>query len=273
MAISVTCGNCGKTLRVKDELAGRRGKCPGCQSAIVIPSPAAAAAQNPFGDDDDVVTPPAYAPASAAPAAAPARASAKAKAATRFDPNAAQAMKSAREKGHGRVSVNWGLIVLGALVLLVMVGIGLFITGPKHVWNEWEAIGDDANDAVISVVTRGLESHMSEIGAYNPRKPHGRPQATEVMFFRPSFVMKMPETVDFKGVATVGPFKGKYHPRTGEVEAEVAIGGGIGIRGSGGKTTAGDVIHVTGRVKNHVVTAEVDGKDAVIHMPPPDADD
>jgi hypothetical protein len=36
MAIAVTCG-CGKKLRVNDELAGKRARCPDCRSAVDIP--------------------------------------------------------------------------------------------------------------------------------------------------------------------------------------------------------------------------------------------
>jgi hypothetical protein len=39
MAISVTCA-CGKTLRAKDELAGKRVKCPGCGAVSVLPAAA-----------------------------------------------------------------------------------------------------------------------------------------------------------------------------------------------------------------------------------------
>ena len=38
MAIRVACA-CGKTVSVKDELAGRRVKCPSCQQAISVPKP------------------------------------------------------------------------------------------------------------------------------------------------------------------------------------------------------------------------------------------
>src|SRR6476660_9932428 len=37
MAIQVTCEKCGKQLRVKDEYAGRKGKCPACGAVIQIP--------------------------------------------------------------------------------------------------------------------------------------------------------------------------------------------------------------------------------------------
>ena len=38
MPISVTCPQCSTTLKVKDELAGKRGKCPKCQGPLLIPA-------------------------------------------------------------------------------------------------------------------------------------------------------------------------------------------------------------------------------------------
>jgi hypothetical protein len=144
----------------------------------------------------------------------------------------------------------------------------MFLLGPKKVWNEWEKIGDDANSDVISVVTLGLQAHLSQQGMYNPRKGNTTaPQATDVMFIRPTMVMNMPDDVDFKGASNMGPFEGLYHPKTGEVEAKLAIGGGVGIPGSGGKKASGAGIKITGRVKKGVVTAEVDGKPAVLVYP------
>lgn len=37
MAIAVTCPHCAKTMKVKDEFAGKKGKCPGCAQSILIP--------------------------------------------------------------------------------------------------------------------------------------------------------------------------------------------------------------------------------------------
>ena len=57
MAIHVTCDACGKTLKTKDALAGRRAKCPACGEVIQIPDAEAAefedvydAEETPFGD-------------------------------------------------------------------------------------------------------------------------------------------------------------------------------------------------------------------------------
>jgi hypothetical protein len=47
MPIAVSCG-CGRSLRIKDELAGRKIRCPSCQGEVAVPRPQAAV------DEDDV---------------------------------------------------------------------------------------------------------------------------------------------------------------------------------------------------------------------------
>ena len=49
--ISFSCPHCNKALRVKDELAGKRGKCPGCGQAFAIPATSASAAAPAQGAD------------------------------------------------------------------------------------------------------------------------------------------------------------------------------------------------------------------------------
>ena len=39
--ISFSCPHCRKTLRVKDELAGKKGKCPNCAQFVAAPAVAA----------------------------------------------------------------------------------------------------------------------------------------------------------------------------------------------------------------------------------------
>ncbi|NOX52859.1 MAG: hypothetical protein GXP27_00160 [Planctomycetes bacterium] len=43
MPIRYKCQKCGSTLKIKDELAGKQGKCPKCRTAFRIPKPEAAA--------------------------------------------------------------------------------------------------------------------------------------------------------------------------------------------------------------------------------------
>src|SRR4051812_40144064 len=130
--------------------------------------------------------------------------------ATVFDKNAAARAAQKRQQDAGRFSVSWGMVFGVGAVVLILAGIGMFLAGPKRVWAQWEAIGDQARYDVIDTVTRGLQAHLSQTGMYNPRKPHGTPEASDVMFYRPSFVMSLPESVEFRGSSTQGPFKGKY---------------------------------------------------------------
>jgi len=39
MTIRYTCAECGVAMKIKDELAGKNGKCPQCKTAFVVPSP------------------------------------------------------------------------------------------------------------------------------------------------------------------------------------------------------------------------------------------
>jgi Zn-dependent protease with chaperone function len=48
MAISVTCDSCRGAFRVKDEHAGKRGKCPHCQAAVIVPGPRRAVESRPL---------------------------------------------------------------------------------------------------------------------------------------------------------------------------------------------------------------------------------
>jgi hypothetical protein len=48
MPISVQC-DCGRSLRVKDELAGRKVKCPQCDGVLLVPQPEPAAEEPGYG--------------------------------------------------------------------------------------------------------------------------------------------------------------------------------------------------------------------------------
>ncbi len=45
--IRLTCGSCQRKLSVKDELAGKKVKCPGCHQSVIVPPSAGAAAATP----------------------------------------------------------------------------------------------------------------------------------------------------------------------------------------------------------------------------------
>lgn len=49
MSIEVSCAHCGHSIRVKDEFAGKRGKCPNCQGIIAVPQVPSGAMAEPTG--------------------------------------------------------------------------------------------------------------------------------------------------------------------------------------------------------------------------------
>ena len=61
MAITFECEGCGKTLKVSDEMAGRRGRCPHCKTIIQVPDDCpvlATVADDEVDEDDDSSTTP-----------------------------------------------------------------------------------------------------------------------------------------------------------------------------------------------------------------------
>src|SRR6476469_2883225 len=100
MPIAITCAGCGKNLKVKDEWAGKKGKCPQCGTTFLIPA-AGEASKKAWGGA-----------------------------------SAAVAEKKAREKKGAPVTISPVLIVAAILLLGLIVGIVLFVTGPKKVWSQ-----------------------------------------------------------------------------------------------------------------------------------------
>ena len=91
--IRVECAACGATFQAKDELAGRRGKCPQCKAAITVPQAGAAAP---------------------APAAAPARLAPSARA------SASKAPKGGARRRHASRSRKGGM---GPVVVVIAVAV------------------------------------------------------------------------------------------------------------------------------------------------------
>ena len=57
MPITFSC-ECGKTLRVKDDLAGRRVRCPDCQEILTVPDEASGGIQSPSAARERAAAPP-----------------------------------------------------------------------------------------------------------------------------------------------------------------------------------------------------------------------
>ncbi|CAN5529171.1 hypothetical protein BH09PLA1_BH09PLA1_27920 [soil metagenome] len=229
-----TCTGCGKQLKVRDELVGKKLRCPGCGATFEAAAGAGAG-----------------------------------RVPTRFDPKTSKS--AAKEKAAG-VAISWGPIVGIAAVVLVVLGIVMFIYGPVKTKNEWEAIGGKARDDVEEVVSKGLQCHLSAQGDWNPRKPGNTPRATDdTLFIWHMFVMSMPEKIFFKGATTQGGFSGYYFPKTGQVEADVGLGG-MSLSGLGAIKEGTQKIKITGAMKGNQAEVMINGKPGVIVYPPEEKD-
>lgn len=263
--MTVTCAKCSKSLKVKDEYAGKMLKCPGCGTTFRAEAGGKASA-----------------------AAAPSKAPVKGK-----GPPVPQA-KIPAAKGGG-IAINWGKIVMLGLLALIPIGIALFIFGPIKVKRQWEAQQEKVDHDVTDVVEYVIKCQASMEGGWDPTKATGgTPSIGEIRFLPDIFVMSLPPTVRFDGYGSNGRFEGTYTFETGEVEMKYQTGGmmlpsGIysdelgtimpggqhedrpaGMPGKGGKLTPH---RVTGRVKNGQPQAEIDGKKAEIYYPKGDDDE
>jgi hypothetical protein len=239
MPISVVCGTCGKKLRVPDERAGKMAKCPGCMNTFLVTAGGAVSA----------------------------------------GPTVATTVRVPKTAGVAKdktkVSVSWGFVVLIVFAIAIPASILAFVFGPVRVRHQWDAMVDDADSAVKDVVGLGLYYHLTG-GVIDPKSKMHQPSVREGPMFFPAFlVMSLPEAIDFKGTTTEGEFKGKYFPRTGEVECDAEIGGLTFAGLDQAVHHGGSKIHITGREKNHNATAEVNGKKAdmkVLKLPAPGAE-
>jgi len=158
-----------------------------------------------------------------------------------------------------RLHISPGLIWLAAVIIFVTTSFFLVQLGPVQAHKDWARVSAYAEDDAADVVQHGLQAYMSRIGAYNPRRA-GAPKVTDFGFISPPLFISMPEWVGFAGRSSAGFYHGRYYTHTGEVEADVMM--------------RAHTLHITGRVANHIVVAEIDGTPAELVYPPEsDGDD
>jgi hypothetical protein len=230
MPITATCPSCRKQLNVKDEYIGKRLKCPQCSTTFTADATTAA---------------PAGSRGSSA-AAPPQRAAA-----------------ATRGAGGGgafpRIHLSPGIIALIVAFVAIPTIFFIWSVGPGKVRGDWAKLQPIAHDDVSDVVARGIQAYVDQYKLPGDERPTHMPRTHELAFIISPMPFTMPEKIGFAGTSSEGVFSGNYFPRTGEIEAEVEVGGvtlpsGINIRRGEQK------INVTGRNKNGVVTVEVDGK-------------
>lgn len=237
MPISITCTKCGKHLKVKDEYVGKRMKCPQCGTTFT----ATAGGASPGGGG-----------AMGAPSIA----------------------KKPQVSGPS-FHMSPGVIIF--IIAFVLIGgtILWWNLGPGKARAEWAKLEPQAKQEVTDVIDRGLESSqaddMDDLGSGlggGVSMAHGTPHVMEVNFPFSLAMMSIPDAMTFVGTSSKGTFRGQYHPKTGEIEADVDVNGftlpsGV-VQRSGTKQ-----VHITGHSHNGQFESMVNGQPATVNFGDP----
>jgi hypothetical protein len=229
MPITVRC-TCGKKTSVGDALAGAMIRCSAC------------------GEDVFVTAAPAQA---AAPAA-------RTRAAATQIPGRPKSKPLPAATAVPTLSINPALII-GAIVLVVLIGVVLALyLGPWTVGTKWAAMSKQANGDVTDVVDYAIKAYESEQGMYDANQSHIVPRVEgDATFLTPYMAFSMPRRIPFFGATNQGAYKGTYDTTTGEVIADIDVGG-MTVGGMVSVRKASGSFHMTGREKDGKVTAEGD---------------
>jgi hypothetical protein len=150
-------------------------------------------------------------------------------------------------------------MVFIALLILIPGTLAIWKYGPGRVRDQWEKLEPKAKSDVTDVVDRALQGSAGGEDTGAGGLAHGQPHALDITFPFSPMGFSMPTELGFAGTTTQGGMTGKYNTKTGEIEAEVEVGG-LSFPGAGVQRHGAGKIKVTGRVKDGAVSAEVDGK-------------
>ncbi len=235
MAIYVNCSKCGKRIGVVDALAGKSIKCPQC--AASVPVPAAAGAPK---------------------------------------PGAAAAKGKPKVAAGPALSISPGILIGGGVGALLLIVVLSLYFGPWRVGNEWAAMSSRANDDVTDVVMFALQAHQSaglaglngSDGGPAMAMAMGKAPAIEgpAVFVPPMMAFSMPRKLLVSGATSQGKYIGTYDTTNGEVDVNLDVGG-YTVGGLVAMRKATGTLHVTGREKDGVVSAEADGTPMKIITP------
>jgi hypothetical protein len=230
MPITATCGKCGKGLKVRDELIGKNIRCPGCG--------------NSFKAEASSVMP-----------------AASLSSASKVDP---KAKKSAPAFHMSPMWIAWAVMAISIPTILI-----LWFMGPGAVRKQWAEQQPVAESAVEDVINRALEIKAEEADPEHLRASRAAPKVMEVHFFFSEFAFSMPEKVGFVGSCSSGAVSGFYHFTSGQVEADVEMGG-LSFAGTGVLRRGNSKMAVAGTSKDGNVKITIDGKPAEMPAIKPD---
>jgi hypothetical protein len=119
-----------------------------------------------------------------------------------------------------------------AIICTAVIGVALLVVvlviyfGPWAVSQQWADMSRQANAQVTDVVQFALQAYESENGMYDPSGQHAPPMVQgEAAFVPPAMAFSMPRRIIFTGKTSQGNYIGTYDTTTGEVAADIEIGG------------------------------------------------
>lgn len=235
MAITTKCPGCSQTLKVKDEMAGKRIKCPKCQKAFSV-----AAAGGGAGGG--------------APAMVKGRPTGGS--AGRVGGTVAKGSKPAGPK----IAVSPGVVIGVSLVVVIALTVLLYVMFPMALSKQWEAQRPKAYEEVEAVAELLIAANGAE--GSDPLLGTPDPHIHSIDFLFPPVAFSMPDQVGFVAVCGSGLIQGNYNPKTREITMNVQTDGSVNSAGivlRQGKHS----FNGTGRVTDGTATGEIGGKKAV----------
>ena len=246
MSIQVSC-ECGKTFQVGDQFAGKRGKCKACGRVVTVPAAADhdLAALLPVGNEPEE---PQIAPSLPEPKKA------KAPKSSAFDgipPLRGSGRQQNRgNAGGGGIHISPGLAAIVAVAIIIPTTIYIVKQGPVKANAQWAQIRPDAENNIISQLTRALH-HEYRLGSLNGMNADVmlHTKATTVTFDEPPIMFALPESMTIHGYTTDGQFKGEFHPNTLTFDADLEVFGAV-HKVSGSTANADQSLQMDGQPVN-----------------------
>jgi hypothetical protein len=157
------------------------------------------------------------------------------------------------------VQINPALLMGGTVGTIALVIFLALYFGPWQVGRQWTAMSSSANDQVTDVVQFAISAYESQRGLYDVALAHNAPQTEgPANFVPPMMAFTMPRRIIFSGKTNRGNYIGTYDTQTGDIIADIQTGG-YSVGGLVDVKQATGNFHITGREKNGVPAAEING--------------
>ncbi len=179
--------------------------------------------------------------------------------------------KAVAAKQGGGLHISPAIAVLLSLLIIIPTIMAVWYFGPGAARTAWSKQEPEATDEVTDMVAYVLQVYVAELDLGEGVLVNMDTKVIGAGFFYPTFAFTVPEKIAFVGTSKQGQFTGFYHPATREIEADIDFGGAA-LELVGVTRKPKSQIHATGREIKGTLTAEIDGKPAVMPQPKPKKD-